>query len=436
MATVIENDLNRYEVVKVLNPDGQVLNVSFATGSASTTPPSVGTDAFGRLRVSDTYTLFDSSHRYTDNDLWETATTSGGSTAFNAAQGCIDLTVTNANGASVIRETDRVFAYQPGKSLLIMSTFVLSEAKTGLTQQIGYYNDDNGLYVQLVDDTLSFVRRSSTSGSLVNTVVNQADWNVDKLDGTGPSGITIDLTKVQIFWLDMEWLGAGNVRLGFIYNGQFVHCHTFQHANFAPTTYLTTACLPLRYEILNTAGTTGSSTLKQICSTILSEGGYQLKGNLRSIFTPVDSPRDLGTAGTTNCVLSLQLKSSPDRLDAIVVPSTLAVLATTNGANYRASIVIGGTSTGGTWTSAGTDSPVEYKLNATGFSGGRNAFSEYFAGSAQGTQTVQLTKQDLFQFQLQRNGLTDTPIELSILIDSDSNNATVLTGISWDEVAY
>ena len=83
-----------------------------------------------------------------------------------------------------------------------------------------------------------------------------------------------------------------------------------------------------------------------------------------------------------------------------------------------------------------TDSLVEYKLNATGFSGGRNAFTEYFAGSAQGTQTVQLTKEDLFQFQLQRNGLTDTPIELSILIDSDSNNATVLTGVSWDEVAY
>lgn len=436
MATVIENDLNRYEVVKVLNPDGQVLNVAIGSGSASTTPPAVTNDAFGRLRVSNPFTLFDSSHRYQDNGYWETATTSGGSTAFNSAQGCIDLTVTNADGASIIRETSRVFAYQPGKSLLILNTFVLAPEQTGLRQRIGYFNNDNGIYVQLNDSVLSFVRRSITTGALVNTVVNQVDWNVDKLDGNGPSGITLDRTKVQIFWIDMEWLGAGNVRLGFIYNGQFVHCHTFQHANIAPTTYLTTACLPLRYEITNTKGTAASSTLKQICSTVLSEGGYQLTGRRASVFVPVTTPDDLGTAGTTNVVFSMRLKSSPNYLDAIVVPSILSLFPTTNGANYRASLFTGGTTTGGTWVSAGATSPVEYNITGTSFSGGRNVLTEYFAGSAQGTQPIQLDKSDLFQFQLLRNGLTSTPYELSVVVASDSNNAGILTGMSWDEVAY
>jgi hypothetical protein len=241
MATVIENDNCRYEVVKVLNPDGQVLNVSIASGSPSTTPPSTSSDAFGRLRVSNPFTLFDSSHRYQDNGLWSTATATSGTSTFNSNEGCIDLAVTTANGSSVTRETTRVFSYQPGKSLLVMNTFVFNPAKTGLRQRVGYFNSDNGIFVELNDSTLSFVKRSSVTGSVVETSVAKSSWNVDKLDGTGPSGITADFTKAQIFWMDLEWLGVGNIRLGFIYNGQFVHCHTFQHANISSTTYITTA---------------------------------------------------------------------------------------------------------------------------------------------------------------------------------------------------
>ena len=116
MATVIENDNCRYEVVKVLNPDGQVLNVTIGEGAAATSAPSVSNDAFGRLRVSAPFTLFDSSHRYGDNGLWATSTASGGASAHDANEGLINLNVDATNGSSVIRETVRVFAYQPGKS--------------------------------------------------------------------------------------------------------------------------------------------------------------------------------------------------------------------------------------------------------------------------------------------------------------------------------
>ena len=434
MATVIENDNCRYEVVKVLNPDGQVLNVSLASGSPSTTPPSVSNDAFGRLRVSEPFTLFDSSHRYGDNGLWSTSTASGGTSAHNANQGLIDLSVTTTSGSSVIRETKRVFAYQPGKSLLVMNTFTFNAGKTGLRQRIGNFNADNGIYVQLNGTQLSFVKRSIVSGSVTETVVNQADWNVDKLNGSGSSGINISVDQVQIFWADFEWLGAGNVRLGFVYNGQFVHCHTFQHANIVATTYITTATLPIRYEITNTATTASNSTLKQICSTVLSEGGYDLRGRGGVANTPITAPIAMTTAGDFYPLLSIRLLST--RLDAVVIPTGVSILGASNTMNYNWRLVLGGTSTGGTWTAVAGGSPVEFNRTITSFTGGRVIAAGFVSGSTQGNSPVDLSREDLFKYQLERDGLTGTASELTFLAAASGNNADSYAVINWDEVVY
>ena len=434
MATVIEKDLNRYEVVKVLNPDGQVLNVSIASGSPSTTPPSVSNDAFGRLRVSEPFTLFDSSHRYGDNGLWSTSTASGGTSAHNANQGLIDLSVTTTSGSSVIRETKRVFAYQPGKSLLVMNTFTFNAGKTGLRQRVGNFNTDNGIYVQLNGTQLSFVKRSIVSGSVTETVVNQADWNVDKLNGAGPSGINISVDQVQIFWADFEWLGAGNVRLGFVYNGQFVHCHTLQHANVIATTYITTATLPIRYEITNTATTASNSTLKQICSTVLSEGGYDLRGRGGVANTPITAPISMTTAGDFYPLMSIRLLST--RLDAVVVPTGISILGASNTINYNWRLVLGGTSTGGTWTTVAGGSPVEFNRTITSFTGGRVIATGFVSGSVQGNSPVDLSREDLFKYQLERDGLAGTATELTLLAAGSGNNADAYAAVNWDEVVY
>ena len=434
MATVIENDNCRYEVVKVLNPDGQVLNVSIASGSPSTTPPSVSNDAFGRLRVSSPFTLFDSSHRYGDNGLWATSTASSGAAAHNADEGLMDLSVTTTSGSSVIRESRRVFAYQPGKSLLVMNTFTFNAGKTGLRQRVGNFNADNGFYVQLDGTALSFVRRSSVSGAVVNTAVAQADWNVDKLDGSGPSGITINTSNVQIFWADFEWLGAGNVRLGFIYNGQFVHCHTFQHANSIGATYITTATLPVRYEITNTATTASNSTLKQICSTVLSEGGYQLSGRGGVISTPIASPILAATAGTYVPLISIRLQST--RLDAVAVPTAFSILGISNTINYNWRLILGGTSSGGTWTAVAGGSPVEFNRTMTGFTGGRVVATGFVSGSVQGNSAIDIPSSNLFKYQLERDGLAGTATELTLVFAGDSNNASALAALNWDEVVY
>jgi hypothetical protein len=390
-------------------------------------------DIFGRQRVSTPLTLFDSSHRFKDNGLWTTATTGTASATFNANQGLVDLDVDNSINSEVVRETTKVFSYQPGKSLLVLNTFVMQAKKTGLRQRVGYYNDYNGIYFEVNNSTVNFVERSYVSGGLAETRVAQSSWNADKLDGTGPSGLTLDTSKAQIFWMDIEWLGVGSVRTGFIINGQIIVCHIFNHANLISSTYITTASLPLRYEIKNTAATSSSSTLKQICSTVISEGGYELRGLQQAIATPINTPSSLAVAGTYYPVISVRLKSTA--LDGIVILTALSMMGIGNGINYNWRVVASGATTGGSWISAGTDSAVEYNISGTSFTGGRVLASGFINSSNQGSPSIDILKEALFKFQLERNGLTSTPYELTLAVTAGSNSQNIFASIDWEEIS-
>lgn len=406
-----------------------------STDPINVTLPATSSDAFGRLRISEPFTLFDSSHRYSDNNLWSTGVATGGTAVFNANQGLVDLNVTAASGSSITRETIKVFSYQPGKSLLVMNTFVMSAAKAGLTQRIGYYGSSNGFYLEQAGSTVAFVERSIVTGSIVNTPVLQANWNGDKLDGTGASGLTLDLTKAQILWMDLEWLGVGSVRVGFVINGQFIVCHTFNHANIIASTYITTASLPLRYEIFNTAGTSGASTLKQICSTVISEGGYELAGLQQSVGTPITAARTFAVAGTYYPIVSIRLKTT--RLDAIVIVTAISLLGTGNGKSYQWRVVASATTTGGLWVDAGASSGVQYNLTGTSASGGRILASGFVNSSNQGSPSINILKEALFANQLERDGLTGTPYEIVIeaAVATTSGGEGMYASIDWEEVS-
>ena len=427
----IWNDLDKlYRLVG--NATTGTTTTSLPPSPVEVTLPPTQSDAFGRLRVSNPFTLFDSSHRYADNNLWSTATVTGGTAVFNANQGLVDLNVTASSGSSVTRETIKVFSYQPGKSLLVMNTFVMSSPKTGLTQRIGYYGASNGFYLEQAGSAIAFVERSIVTGSLVNTPVLQADWNGDKLDGTGASGYTLDLTKAQIYWMDVEWLGVGSVRMGFVINGQFIICHTFNHANLITSTYITSASLPLRYEIFNTAGTSGASTLKQICSSVISEGGYELRGAQQAVGTPITTAKTLTTAGTYYPIVSIRLKST--RLDGIAVATALSAIGNT-AANYNWQVVSGGTTTAGTWVSAGANSSVEYNITGTSFAGGRIIASGYFTATASTSVSVDILRAALLATQLERDGLTSTPYEFTLTMAAGTNNESVFGSMDWEEVS-
>ena len=413
---------------------GSGIVVTTASGQplpVTTQSNSTATDAFGRLRTSAPLTLFDSSHRYKDNGLWTTSSGTGGTTTFDANAGLVTLNTTTTSGSEIIRETTKCFSYQPGKSLLVMSTFVMNTAKTNLRQRVGYYGASNGMFLEQDGTTISFVERSAVTGSTVDTKVAQASWNIDKMDGTGVSGYTLDLTKAQIFWMDIEWLGLGTVRLGFIINGEFVHCHSFHHANLVTTTYITTASLPLRYEITNTGTTASTSVLKQICSTVLSEGGYELRGLQQAIGTTITAPYSLTTAGTFYPVISLRLKAAA--LDAIVILTAISLLGITS-ANYLWRIVATATTTGGTWVPL-TDSSVEYNLTGTATTGGRILAQGYFSSTNQSTTQIDVLKEALFRFQLERDGLTNTPYELSLVLTASANTSTVHASMDWEVIS-
>jgi hypothetical protein len=390
-------------------------------------------DAFGRLRTSSPLTLFDSSHRFADNNLWSTASGVSGSTTFNQNQGLVEMNVTNASGSFVTRETTKVFAYQPGKSLLNLNTFVMSPAKTGLRQRVGYFGADNGMYLELDGSTLNFVERSLVNGTpITETRVSQANWNGDKLNGTGASGITLDITKAQILWMDIEWLGLGSVRMGFVINGKFILCHTFHHANIIDSTYITTASLPLRYEIANTAATSGSSTLKQICSSVISEGGYELRGLQQAIGTSITTPKALAAQGTYYPVVSIRLKST--RLDAIVILTALSLMGVSTGI-YSWRVIASGTTSAGTWTDAGANSAIQYKLDGTGITGGRVLASGYMTSNTQGSTSIDILKEALFKFQLERNSFTGEAYELTLAVSASTNTELVHGSMDWEEIS-
>lgn len=396
----------------------------------------MASDAFGRMRVSNPLTLFDSSHRYTDNSLWSTltggTTTTSASAVFNQNQGLVDLRVDALSGSKVYRETTKVFPYQPGKSLQILNTFTFNAAKSGLRQRVGYYGNDNGIYLELDDSTLYMVERSLVTGSVTSNRIAQSQWNVDKLDGSGPSGITLDITKAQIMFMDIEWLGLGTVRTGFVINGQFIPCHYFNHANLIDTTYITTASLPLRYEIENKAATSSSSVLKQVCSTVISEGGYELRGLQQAVGTAITAPKTLTTAGALYPVVTIRLKST--RLDGIVILTAISVMGVSTGI-YNWQIIASGTTSGGTWTSASSASSVEYKLDATGISGGRVLASGFLTSNAQGATSIDILKEALFKFQLERNIFTSEAYELTLAVTARTDTELVYGSMDWEEIS-
>jgi hypothetical protein len=422
----LSNGTSLFEAVMLADQYGNLI------GAAN--PSGVAVDAFGRARMSTPLTLFDSSHRYKDNGLWSTANTVNTTYAFSSNEGLVNLNLTNGTAnAEIIRETTKVMTYQPGKSLFILNTFVMQPAKENLRQRVGYFGANNGIFLQQSSNTVSFVERSSVTGSVIDTLVNQQDWNVDKMDGTGPSLMTLDLSKAQILWMDIEWLGLGTVRCGFVIDGKLIHCHSFHHANIITTTYITTASLPLRYEIKNIGTVSGGSTLKQICSSVVSEGGYELRGRQQAISTPITAPKTLATAGTYYPVISIRLKSTA--LDAVVILTALSMLGTGNGIDFAWRVTAGATVTTVSWTSAGNDSAVEYTISGTATTGGRILASGFFNSSNQASPTIDILKEALFKFQLERNGLTSTPEELTLEIASGTNTQGVFASMDWEEIS-
>jgi hypothetical protein len=404
--------------------DNLLEQIVTTTGSA--VPISIGgtnVDAFGRLRTSAPYTLFDSQNRYAIDNQFDTSTATGGSTTYLPNEASVRMDVTTSSGSEVVRQTYRCMPYQPGKGLLCLATFVMNTAKTGLRQRVGYFGTQNGVFIQQADSTVSFVLRSYISGSVSDArTVNQADWNGDKLDGTGDSGYTLDLTKAQILWMDFEWLGVGSVRCGFIIDGNYIVCHTFENANDITSVYMTTAILPVRYEITNTAATASASSLKQICSSVVSEGGYE-QTSIEHVARRTTTKTSIGT--TFLPLVSIRLASTA--LNAVVLPVKFNVMPTSTGDDFEVILTKNSTGlTGASWAAVASDANVEMDTSATAMTVGTIVDIQYVKSTNQSSGTINQTAGYNWDLQL-GSSLTGTSdiYTLGIRVLSGSSGAAI-----------
>jgi hypothetical protein len=377
------NRLDNYlaELSACINMSGTITDPTYVTF------PPTNVDAFNRLVVAQPYTLFDSQNRFAIDNQFDTSTASGGSTTYLPNESTVQLNVTTTSGSEVVRQSYRTMPYQPGKGLGLFATFTMNQGKTGLRQRVGYFNTQNGVFLQQNDTTLAFVLRTYTSGAPVDTVITQDNWNGDKLDGTGPSGRVLDVTKTQILAIDFEWLGVGDVRCGFFEDGKFVVCHTFHNDNIQTTVYMTTAILPVRYEISNTAGTASSSSMKQICSTVYSSGGYE-QVSIDHVARRTTVLGTINTAANFLPVVSIRLASTA--LGAVVIPNRVQFQPTTL-QNYEIALIKNPVLTGASWSAVSSDANVEFDVAATAIAtAGTIVQTGYIASSGGGGQSSTL----------------------------------------------
>ena len=398
-------------------------------------------DAFGRLRISTPYTLGDYKHLYGIDPNFIDKIFNGGSVAFQPNKACARLTTSNNANSRVVHQTKFYHHYMPGKSQQILSSFNFYAATANVTKRTGYYDDNNGIYFeQAGDGTLSWVIRTYTSGSPVENRKTQTEWNIDKCDGTGGSTFDLDVTKTQLSFIEFQWLGVGSVTVGFVHEGAFIPCHIFHHSNELSTVYMSNPNLPVRCEIVNTGTTTGAY-FDQICSTVVSEGGYVEAGQDWSVSSP--TARTMND-GTTVPVLAIRLKTAfrgyANRM--IVRMGNLNVFGTQENMEWKLIKLpnISQLTTGTAWVSVNDGSGVEYNTGATAYTDGEVIDGGYISATTQGSQKSAGAPPSNIPSSAKKNYIvqnfdsTDSEIYVVVVSNIGAADGTARASIQWREV--
>lgn len=388
-------------------------------------------DSFGRLRVSNPDTLFDCKQLHDkapalfDEELYGTAT------SVHSQANARTRMSTLASGDGVIRQSFQRMNYQPGKSQLILFTFLMTEEEN-TRKRAGYFETSdladsvpqNGIYFE-VNGTTDAAWCIAKDGVVAERVV-QADWNQDTLEGSGLSGATLDLDSTQIGHISFEWLGVGSASVGFVINGAFAPVHTFQHANMAgfDSVYMSTPNLPVCYSIYQDGAGTGS--MDHICSTVISEGGSQLRGIPRAVDSGTASVT-FATTGTRYVAMAMRLKTG--RTDAGVFFEEFATLVNTND-RCMIRVVYDATVSGSlTWVDAGSDSSIEYAVgdNTQTVTGGDISRTEYVSDRIRSAKTDSNEAVRIGQY-------IDGTMQIAVIeIVPLSGNIGTYTALKWRE---
>lgn len=392
-----------------------------------------GGDAFGRLRVASPRTLFDSKQTLDNQPVyWDEALESGAGVTSSWSKNLAATTISSTASTAGLftRRTRQRFNYEPGKSQMIMMTGVLAPTAgaAGLTRRIGMFDDNNGLYFADIDGGCSVVRRSNTTGSPVETVVPQASWNTDPMDGTGPSGVTADWSLAQIFVIDFEWLGLGRVRFGLVVDGVTHYVHEMNHANSLAGVYMSTPNLPLTYQLEQTAAAPAAD-LVHVCTTVISEGGSQIERGLLRYSSTEGAHIDMDAADTLYPAVGIRLKAT--HYDAVVRVKSVTVNVATND-DVEWVLLFNPTIASGPPSWAGvTDSAIETALGdgTMTVTGSERQINGGFLQSDTSLSEVLDEQRQLGQL------IDGTVDEIWLAIRPLSTNLDVDAGVTWHEVA-
>lgn len=402
-------------------------------------------DAFGKLRVSTPFTLLDI--RFPGHTVGGTPflsnsqqVASASSGTFSGAYGDSKLVMSGTGIGYYISQSRNYCVYQPGKSLLVLASGVFNPGNATFTSRIGYLDHDvsvsppvvmNGVFFQFSGGVASMNIKNTTT-----TSVPQSEWNIDQLDGTGPSGLVLDFTKTQLLAIDMEWLGVGRVRCGFYAYGRIQYCHQFAHVNELTAPYTTSINLPLSYALFGSvAGQTGSIT--QICSTVLSEGGYNPAGRPFTATTSAET----NVPQTETPILAIR-GGAASYYHQNIIPTASSIIDSTNNNTllYQLRIYPAGTSAGTiTWTDVNsTYSVTQYATNAdiTGFTTTDSIVvdSAYFLGK--GSNVFSDLSATFSNLLLQVTSNIANVSDIMVLTCTRVNNGTdakVSASLSWQE---
>jgi len=344
-------------------------------------------DAFGRLRVSEQATIFAIDMQYgLEPSYWQSALVGGGTVVHVPNESSARMTVTSS-GDKVTRQTWQYYRYQPGKSHLIEMTGVFGAAATNIRRRVGYFDDQNGIYIEQTSTGVRIVRRTFTSGSIVNNAVEQASWNADTFSGAGgaanPSGYTLDLTKGFIIAIDLQWLGYGRVRIAFVIDGSIIPVHAFLNSNVLTTVYMTTATLPLRYELEATGVPGGAATMTQTCTHVASEGGYDLDLGRRYTASNRITQRAANPGPTSLVTVRPKLLFNGLTNRKSIFVDAIELLANSNVAGFW-ELVFGGTIATPVFTDVATESSAEFDVAGAAVTGGDVVAAGYVLGAANG----------------------------------------------------
>lgn len=401
------------------------------------TPLGTNASVFGRMRVANPVTLFDSKLVYDTQPTWWTHAVSGASAATSHVANnatCRMSTGSASSGSYVYRQTREWFQYQPGAGVNLSFTAVIGQTASNVRKRLGYFSETHGVFFEQSEGKMWIVLRSATSGTATDTRIPQESWNVEQ--GTG-SHWTIDWTKAQIFWLDLQWLGVGVVRVGLSApDGSYRVLHQFENANSIAKPYMDSGDLPIRFEIENTGVAAGATTMDVICADIIADGGHESPINTYTL----DASRGTTTVAVTTrrAVLSIRAATafSSKTYRGTIVPSAFELYAD-NPIFWE--LVYNPSFTGTpTWTSAGTLSGAEYSLHGDAAAGAISAggtviHSGYLAtGVGSGNNSIDASVGASYPVALDLAGTTSTTLSL-VVTRIGASTTNVGASISWLE---